>query len=269
MRMSSRGRAATCAAIFTITAAVGPWCAAVVAEPSAREIMEKADARDTGKTSRMTITMTLRSKAGSKRVREIIAYSKDFGNSERTAMSFLAPKDVAGVGYLTWSYDEKGKDDDKWLYMPAMKKVRRIAGSSNNDDFMGTDFTYEDIGSRDIDKDSFELVGSETVDGADCWAIAAKPLDTGDTAATRLLRVRKDNYVIAGAEFFDREGHLQRTLAVPEIRQIDGIWTATRMEMTNVQDGHSTVLEMKDVQYDITVDDSLFTVSAIEKGKIK
>lgn len=241
----------------------------VFAESTAREIMEKADARDEGKTAQYTITMTLVSKSGSKRVREVIAYSKDYGEVKKTVMVFRTPRDVAGVGYLTWEYDEKGKDDDMWLYMPAMKKVRRIAGSSKSDDFMGTDFTYEDMGSRDLDKDDFVLMGNETVAGADCWVIAATPREKSKSWSKRVLRVRKDNYVVVGAEYFDRQGKLLRVLSVPSIELIDGIWLATEMEMKNVQDGHSTTVEMRDVRYNQPLDDALFTVSSIERGMIK
>lgn len=243
--------------------------APLAAEPTGLEIMKKANARDTGTNSNYTISMTLVAKSGSKRTREIVVYSKDYGDIEKTVMSFLAPKDVAGVGYLTWSYDGSGKDDDMWLYMPAMKKVRRIAGSSKNDDFMGTDFTYEDIGNRDIDKDDYTLKESESIDGADCWVVAAVPKDKTEPNSKRILRIRKDTFVVAKAEYFDRQGKLLRVLEVPEIKDIDGIWTATHMIMTNVQDGHSTSIEMKNVRYDTPVDDTLFTVAAIEKGKIK
>lgn len=254
-------------ALAVATLAVGSLAAAP-AEPTGLEVMRRTDERDTGRTSRYTVSMTLLSKAGAKRQREVIAYSKDYGDAKKTVMAFRTPKDVAGVGYLTWDYDEKGKDDDMWLFMPALKKVRRVTGSSRNDDFMGTDFTYEDMGSRDLDKDDFSLSGSETVGGADCWVVVAVPKGA-DPYSRRVLRVRKDDYVIAGAEYYDRQGKLLRLLSVPVIERVDGVWTAMRMEMKNVQDGHSTVIEMSDVRYNLEIDDELFTVAAIERGRVR
>ena len=236
---------------------------------SAREIMQKAHDRETGNSSVMTVTMELVSKSGAKRSREIIVYSKDYGTTGKSVMSFRTPKDVAGVGYLTWEYDETGKDDDMWLYLPAMKKVRRIAGSSRNNDFMGTDFTYDDMGSRDLDKDDYTLDGSEMVDGFDCWRIIAMVKDKKEPFIKRILRVRKDNWVIAKAEYFDRQDKLTRVLTVPSILLIDGIWTAKQMKMENVRDGHYTTIDFEDILYNIPVEDAFFTVNAIERGIVK
>lgn len=242
---------------------------AFATEPSGLEIMRRADEREEGKTSRYVVAMTLIAKSGSKREREVIAYSKDYGDVKKTAMAFRSPKDVAGVGYLTWGYDETGKDDDMWLYMSALGKVRRISGSSKNDDFMGTDFTYEDMGSRDLDKDDFLLTGTESVGGSECWVITATAKEKNDAYSKRIVWVRQDCSVVARAEYYDRQGKLLRVLTVPSIEVIDGIWTATVMEMKNVQDGHATKIELRDIEYNLELDDALFTVSAIERGKIK
>lgn len=246
-----------------------PGIPAFASEPTGLEVMRMADGRDTGKTSRYVVAMTLMAKSGSKRERQVIAYSKDYGDVQKTAMAFRSPKDVAGVGYLTWGYDETGKDDDMWLYMPALGKVRRISGSSKNDEFMGTDFTYEDMGSRDLDKDDFVLTGTESIDGSECWVITATAKEKNDAYSKRIVWVRQDCFVVAGAEYYDRQGKLLRVLTVPSIEQIDGIWTATVMEMKNLQDGHATRIELRDIEYDRELDDALFTVSAIERGKIK
>ena len=233
------------------------------------QIMKKADEIDSGKTSQYGITMTLTNKAGGKRVREIVVYSKDFGTVEKTVMSFQTPKDVSGVGYLTWEYEDKGKDDDMWLYMPALKKVRRISGSSKNDDFMGTDFTYEDMSERDLDKDDHSLKGEEIVDGFPCYMIESVPKQKGEAYSKRVIRVRQDNFIIAKVDYYDRQGKLLKQLKVSDITQIDGIWTGQKMEMTNVQDSHSTLIELKNIQYNKAVNDSFFTVISLERESIK
>jgi outer membrane lipoprotein-sorting protein len=235
---------------------------------SAYDIMKMADDRYAGDTAKYTLTMTLVSKRGSPRVRELGYYFKDYGDTAKTAMVFRAPRDVEGTCYLAWSYDSD-KDDDTWIYLPGMKRTRRISGSGRNDDFMGSDFSYEDMGERALSKDDFSLKGEETVDGAACWVIEAKAKDSRDPNAVRRIRIRKDNYVVAGIEYYDRQGRLFKRLQVFGIKQVDGIWTASKMEMTNVLNEHSTVIEMKDMVFNAPVDDSLFTVAAMEQGRLR
>jgi outer membrane lipoprotein-sorting protein len=231
-------------------------------------IMKEADDRYAGDTAVYTLTMTLISTRGAPRIRELGYYFKDYGDNAKTVMVFRSPRDVEGTCYLAWSYDS-GRDDDTWIYLPGMKRTRRISGSGRNDDFMGSDFTYEDMGDRGLSKDDFTLKGEETVDGAACWVVEAKAKDSRDPNALRLIRVRKDNYVIAGAEYFDRQGRLLKRLRVSGIKEVDRIWTASKMEMTNILSGHSTVIEMKDMVFNAPVDDSLFTVAAMEQGRVR
>ena len=110
-------------------------------ELTGKEIMQKVDKREKAATDSFTMRMTLINSGGKKRVRQVTAYSKDYGSEKKTVMMFTLPADVKGVGYLSFSYDDAAKSDDRWLYMPALKKAKRISGSSNQDYFMGTDFT--------------------------------------------------------------------------------------------------------------------------------
>lgn len=237
------------------------------------EIMKKVDEVESAKTRTYTATMTLTNKKGSTRVREVVSYMKDEGSTDKVVIVFRTPKDVAGVGYLMFEYDEKPDgttpDADRWLYMPAMKKVRRISGSSSGDDFMGTDFTYEDMSDRGLSKDTFNLLGEENVDGAQTWKVECVAKDTTEKNPRRVVWIDKSNYMMVKANFFDRQNTLQRELTCSEIKQINGIWTTCKMFMKNVQTNHSTSLEMKDVSYNQPVKDSYFTVSSLERGTIK
>ncbi|MDR0583296.1 MAG: outer membrane lipoprotein-sorting protein [Treponema sp.] len=236
--------------------------------PGGYDIMKRADERYTGDTAQYKLTMTLASGRGAPRVREVSYYFKDYGDTEKSLMFFSSPRDVAGTGYLSVSYDDD-RDDDIWLYLPAMKRVRRITGSGKNDSFMGTDFTYEDMGSRSLDKDEFSLRGEEAVDGDSCWVVEARAKDSREPYRRRILRVRKDSYIIAAVDYYDRQDRLLKTLRVSGISQIDGIWTAQKMEMTNVQDKHSTVIGMSEIRFNIPLDDSLFAVTSLERGNIR
>ena len=247
--------------------------AAAAQDLSGYDIMKRARDADTGKTSTYTATMTLVNKTGNQRVREIVYYTKDYGDNDKTVIVFRTPKDVAGVGYLMWEYDEKAdgtkKDSDNWLYMPAMKKVRRISGSESGGDFMGTDFTYDDMGDRALSKDTFTVLASETVDGFDCWKIECAAKDKTEKNPRRIVWIRKDNFKLLKSEYYDRQNALQRKLECTNIEKIDGIWTIGKMTMVNVRTNHSTVIEMKDVHYNIPINDSIFTVASLERGAIK
>jgi outer membrane lipoprotein-sorting protein len=219
--------------------------------PNGYDVMKLADDRYAGNTAQYKLTMTLESGRGAPRIREVSYYFKDYGDTDKILMIFGSPRDVAGTGYLSFSYDDESKDDDMWLYLPAMKRVRRITGSGKNDDFMGTDFTYEDMGSRSLGKDTFDLSGEEAVEGEPCWTVEARPKDGKDPYGRRVIWVRKDSYIINAVDYYDRQDRLLKTLRVSGIRQIDGIWTAQKMEMTNVQNRHSTVIEMSDIQFNL------------------
>ncbi len=237
------------------------------------DIMKKADEVPSGSSSSYTATMTLTDKKGKERSREVFMRSKDYGETKKSVICFTTPKDVAGVAYLMFEYDEKADgstpDSDNWLYLPAMKKVRRISGSGKSDDFMGTDFTYEDIGERGLSKDTFNLLGEESVEGVECYKIECLAKDKTEKNPRRITWIRKDNYLLQKAEFYDRQNRLQRTLTCSDIKQIDGYWTTGKMFIKNVQTEHSTLLELKDVRYDIPLDDNMFTVAALERGSIK
>jgi outer membrane lipoprotein-sorting protein len=235
---------------------------------SGYDIMKLADDRYTGDTAQYNLTMTLDSGRGAPRVREVSWFFKDFGDTEKTLMVFKTPRDVAGTGYLSFSYDDN-RDDDIWLYLPAMKRVRRITGSGKNDDFMGTDFTYEDMGSRSLDKDNFTFLREETLDGQPCWVVEARSKDSRDPYGRRLMWVHRDSYIINAVDYYDRQDRLLKTLRVSGISRIDGIWTARKMEMTNVQSKHSTIIEMSDIRFNIPLDDSLFTVTNLERGNLR
>ncbi|MFP3089690.1 outer membrane lipoprotein-sorting protein [Treponema sp. TIM-1] len=256
-----------CFAVFTAVFLLFAGTAGISAQtPSGYDIMKLADDRYAGDTAQYRLTMTLSSGRGAPRVREVAYYFKDYGDTDKALMYFNSPRDVAGTGYLSFSYDDEAADEDNWLYLPAMKRVRRITGSGKNDSFMGTDFTYEDMGSRSLGKDNFTLRGEEAVDGAPCWVVEARPKDSKDPYGRRIIRVRKDSYIFAAVDFYDRQDRLLKTLRVSGIRQIDGIWTAQKMEMTNVQDKHSTTIEMSDIRFNLPLEDSLFTVTTLERG---
>ena len=237
-----------------------------------RDIVQKAKDRPDGDTRSLEMTMQLINKRGSVRERKVISYSMDVGSNKKdkkTLMFFQYPGDVKGTSFLTWDYDEIGKDDDKWLYLPAMKKTRRISGSSAKKDyFMGTDFTYDDMGSRNVDEDDHKLLREETVDGQKCWIVESVSKDSRDLFSKKISWIRQDNYMAVKVDYYDKLGKLHRKLIISDIVKVDGFWVAKKMHMTNIQTNHQTKILIDNPKYDIGISESSFTVAKLEKGGI-
>ena len=234
-----------------------------------REIMLRADNRPDGDDRRSVMHMILINKHGKTRERTILSYAKDYGKDTKTIMYFEEPADVKGTGFLSWEYDDPAKDDDRWLYLPALKKVRRIAGSSKNDYFMGSDFTYDDIGGRSVDEDSHELLREETIDGIDCWVVQSIPKDADDMYSKVIRWMRKDSFMPSKVEYYDKSGDLLKVLTLPDMRLHQNFWTAFKWEMNNSQEKHKTVLQIKEMDYNQSVKDNVFRVSTLERGRIQ
>ena len=240
------------------------------------DIMKKADEVPEPKTSSSTATLTIHSKKGSDRIREVIMKSKDYGDVTKEVIVFTTPKDVAGTGYLMFEYEEDSngnkKDADNWLYMPAMKKTRRIAssGSESEGSFMGTDFTYQDMGERSLSKYDYNLLGEESVDGTACYKVECISKEHTEKDPRYISYISKDGYIMYKCEFYDRQDQLHRVLTCSDFTTIKGFTTAQKMKMENVQSGTWSLIETKNISYDDgDIDDSLFTVAALEKGRIR
>lgn len=246
------------------------WFAALSADAqplTGREIMQRVKERPDGDTRYARMELTLLKKNGAKRERKLESWAMDTGRDTKKIMYFTYPGDVKGTGFLTWDYDEIGRDDDKWLYLPAMKKTRRISGSSSKTDyFMGTDFTYDDMGDRNVDEDTHTLLREEERDGRRCWVVESVPVDKREIYSRKVTWVAQECLTGIRVEYYDKLDALHRVLTVSEITQVQGFWTKLRMEMENVQTGHRTIISIAEPQYDLKIDPGLFTVAKLEKG---
>ena len=232
-----------------------------------RDIVQKVHERPNGDTRSSELSMTLINKSGAKRERKITSFAMDVGKDTKQIMFFRYPNDVKGTGFLTVDYDDINKDDDKWLYLPAMKKTRRISGkSSKTDYFMGSDFTYDDVGQRNIDEDTHKLLREEKVDGIDCWVVESVPKKGDEIFSKKISWIRKDCLIAAKMEYYDKLGKLHRALKVENVVQVDGFWSIAKMGMENVQTNHKTLLEFGDIKFNIPLDAKTFTVPRLERG---
>ena len=185
-----------------------------------------------------------------------------YGNS-KTVIRFTAPAEVKGVALLVVNHPDRSSD--QWMWTPAIGRDRRIALQDRSTRFFGTDFSFEDLEERDVDQYDYRLTGEEAIDGAPCWRIESTPRK-GKTSQYTLSRVwiRKDNYVPAQYENFVKD-QLVRRLRETGIRNVQGIWTATVLEMTDLRRNSRTVLRLEKLEYNVPMKDDDFTVQALRR----
>ncbi|PID56618.1 outer membrane lipoprotein-sorting protein [candidate division KSB3 bacterium] len=252
----------------------GTLAFAELAEIDARQAVVNVDERDDGVDSTSRLEMILINKKGQERVRKVQTFRKDYDDDPeletRSVMFFMQPADVKDTGFLTWSYEDDDKDDDQWLYLPALKKVRRISSSKKADYFMGTDFSYNDMGDRNVDDYTYKHLGTEVIDGIECYHIESLPKDKDVMKETGYSRgelwIRPDIWVTVKARFYDKKGKFLKELTTGNIEQIDGIWTVGRMHMVNEQKKHQTIFNFTDMTYNTGIDDDVFSQRRLTKG---
>jgi hypothetical protein len=242
-------------------------------DPQARAIMEKVDARDDGDNQTSDMEMILIDKRGKQRQRKIATSSKDKGNDTLRLMFFKHPADVKNTAFLTWDYDDPERDDDQWLYLPALRKTKRIASSDKSGSFMGSDLTYADMTDRNLADYDFFYKKEMEVKGVKAWLIESIPRskkvikETGYTKS--LLIVRQDNYFVIRAVHWVKDGGYLKYIDVRTLVQIDGIWVAKEMHVTKKkgkQLAHKTVFKLNNVKFNQDLDFDWFTVRRMEKG---
>jgi outer membrane lipoprotein-sorting protein len=236
------------------------------AQLTGRQIVEKAYNLPSGDDQTSQLTMTLVNKSGQTRVRKIQQFTKDFGDVEKSIMFFLSPADVKNTSFMNWSYDDENKPDDQWIYLPAIKKVKRISSDSKSDYFMGSDFTYDDLGDRKLDADVHKLLRTEKVNGLDCYVVESKSKDEDYMYSKTITWIRKDNFVGVKKEFYDEDGELLKTLHIKEVKKISGFWIITHSEMENIQKNHKTIMQLSNIKINTGVPASKFTERMMMRG---
>jgi len=241
-------------------------------DANARAIMEKVDARDDGQTLEQDMLMVLIDKNGNERTRDLKSYGKDFGADEHRTLFFKSPADVKNTAFLTYDYDDASKDDDQWLYLPALKKVKRIPSADKSSSFMGSDFSYFDMTDRDLEDYDFKILKETKVRGHDAWMIESTPrnqevIDESGYEKTIAI-VRKDNYMVVRAINFMTNGK-KKYLDLKKIHEEGGIWLVDEMTMTTKKGKstlHKTILTFDNMTLNGKIDDSVFTTRRLEKG---
>jgi outer membrane lipoprotein-sorting protein len=223
-------------------------------------IVEKANivAYYQGNDGKAKVNMVITNKQGQKRQREFNILRKDVENNgdQKYFVYFLRPADVRRMTYLVLKHVEPVKDDDRWLYLPALSLVKRIAAGDKRTSFVGSDFLYEDVSGRSLSEDAHELI--ETNDQSYVVKNVPKQPDTVEFSYYNVWIDRK-NFVPMKMEYHDREGKLYRTIESVKVETIQDFPTVVKSLVTNLQTGSKTEMEFSDVEYNINLSDDIFT----------
>lgn len=235
------------------------------AQMTGQQIMESVYNSPSGDDMQGELVMTLVNSRGEQRVRNLKQFSKDDGKTEKKIMFFLAPADVRNTSFMNWSYTD-GRDDDQWIYLPALKRTKRISSDGKSDYFMGSDFTYDDLGDRHPSEDNHKLLREENIGGHACFVVESTPGTGGYMYSKTITWVMKDSFLGLKREFYDPKGNLLKTLYIKNFEKISGIWTILETEMHNVQKNHITLMKFSDVRYNAGIPDSQFTERTMTLG---
>ncbi len=239
--------------VFLITALLLPLnsMAGETPEEKGLEIVREADRRDTGfldYTSDML--MVLRNRHGKESNRIIRSKVLEVQNDgDKSLTVFDNPRDVKGTAFL--NYTHKVGDDDQWLYMPALKRVKRISSRNKSGSFMGSEFAYEDISSQEIEKYTYKWLRDEVYGEQDCFVVDYYPVDKKNSGYTRQVYwIDKQEYRTLKIEYFDKKLSHLKTLTFSGYRKyLDRYWRADKLLMVNHQNGKSTRLEYSNYRF--------------------
>jgi outer membrane lipoprotein-sorting protein len=230
------------------------------------EIAVEGDRRDIGFGDSMSfLTMELKNRNGDisvRRLRTLTLEMKDDG--DKIMSVFDKPADVKGTSMLTFSH--KQGNDDQWMYLPALKRVKRINSSNKSGPFMGSEFAYEDISSQEVEKYTYRWLRDEQLNGQDCFVIERYPLDKKSGYKRQTVWIDKAGYRMQKVDFYDRKDSLLKTLVLSGYQQYLGkFWRAEEMEMTNHQNGKSSRLVSSDYQFQTGLNEKDFRENSLKR----
>ncbi len=236
---------------------------------SAGDVMKRVRERESVTTLQTRVRMQLVDKGGSTSERLIDQFSVTEKGVTKTAIIFQAPASVKDTRFL--SIRGASGTEDRWIFLPALGKVRRLAASEGGASFMGTDFSYDDlsaVSSRPADADEYRLVSAETVAGRTVYVVEVKPKDSAGSAYSRSVQtVPSDTWIASRIELYDREGTLVKVNEILETRSVDGRTVPAKSVMRNVRTGHSTTLLVEKIIFDKPIPAGVFTVKFLETGR--
>lgn len=238
-------------------------------EEKGHAIFAEAEKRNTGfGDNQGEMQMILKNKRENTSEREIKVQVLEGANgeSDKMLMVFQSPKDQKGTSLLTYQHEDR--DDDQWLYLPALKRVKKIASSKKSGPFMGSEFSFEDIGGASLDDNTYKYIKDETFDGQDCFVVESYPKDKNSGYTKVVSWVDKQHYRTLKADFYDRKNSHLKTLTAKGFNlYLDKFWRPSELEMVNLQTGRSTVLKQNKLEFRTGLTDADFNKNSLQRAK--
>ena len=246
-------------------------------------VAKRIQDRDTGRDSRFTMRMKLADRHGrvrervldvaTLRGREAPGAAANAPDGDRRLIRFSYPNDIRGTSFLVWEHPSA--EDERFLFLPSLGRVRRIAGSETQDSFVGSDFTYEDIGGRELDEYTYGFSGPDGEaaiwnepggQARPAWRLESKRKDSSAQFPRVISLVLKDSFVVVQADVFNRRNERQKVYTVRKLEQIEGIWTVMDSEMANASEKTRTGLVVERADYNVGLKDADFSRRELERG---
>ncbi len=256
--------------LFSITMLIllTPISSFAAEENKGLAISKEAKSRDLGwQDSQAEMEMVLKNQHGETSNRLMrIKTMEQANDGDKSLTIFDSPNDVKGTAFLSFSHPND--DDEQWLYLPALKRVKRISSRNKSGSFMGSEFSFEDLTSFEVEKYDYKFIRDDKLDGQDVWVIEQFPKDKYSGYTKRIVWIDKAEYRTQKSEFYDRKGSLLKTLTFSDFKKyLDKYWRAQKLEMVNHQSGKSTVLTWKNYQFKQGLDEGDFNKNALKRAR--
>jgi len=254
---------------------------------TAEQVARQAQDRDTGRDSRLSMRMKLYDRHGRVRERALDLITLRGRNApsasaaapdgDRLLIRFTYPNDIRGTSFLVWEHPKS--EDERFLFLPSLGRVRRIAGAETQESFVGSDFTYEDIGGREFDDYQYAFAGADGVKAAwtpaaggaprEAWRLESRRKDASAEFPRVVSIILKDSFVVVGADIYNRRNEKQKVYSVRRLGQVEGIWTVMDSEMSNTLEKTRTELLVESADYNVGLKEADFSRRELERGSGK
>jgi hypothetical protein len=269
------------AVLLALVVAEGCRDDALARQLSADAIARRVQDRDSGRDARLTMRMKLFDRRGRLRERALTMVSlrgrgnpgaaADAPDGDRLLLRFTFPMDIRGTGFLVWEHPDA--DDERFLYLPSLGRVRRIAGAETQESFVGSDFTYEDIGGREFDEYTYAIAGENASwtpprggPARPAWRLESRRKDASAQFPRIVSTILKDSFVVVAADIYNRRNEKQKVYTVRRLERIENIWTAMDAEMTNALENTRTELVIEKADYNVGLKESDFSRRELERA---
>jgi hypothetical protein len=258
-------------ALTLVSASVVSFGVLDAAPLSPEQVARSVQDRDIGRDSRALLRMRLVDRRGRARERGLELSAREGGTEgDRILVRFTYPNDIKGTGFLVWEHP--GTDDERFLYLPSLGRVRRISGEETQESFVGTDFTYEDIGGREFDDYTYRFAEENATwnapDGRplSAYRLESRRKDPCATFPRVVTLVLKDSFVVVGAEIFNRRDERQKSYTVRKLERVEGIWTVLDSTMADDLSDTRTDLVIEKIDYNIGLTTADFSRRVLERA---